>query len=800
MLDSALTLLVVILGAFWIGLALDYLPVTLGGTEMPWTARLVGLIVLAGLIGFIVTKMLMGRLRRPLPDDSLALLIERHHPSLGGRLVTAVQLNQVGRTGDTHSPELLQHVHDEAAKTIDQVDPTRIFQQKPLVKKSLVAAPLLFATVGLLLLSPGSFARAATRLTLFSDDPWPRRAHLEMVGVDLPSVTASGEDSIEPERITFDEHRTLRLPRGSNGALRIRARADEESELPVVCTVRYEMVPSEEPDSNPSGVADNTRTRGQSNMRRVGRVVDGYQSFLLDGPPLASLNDSLVFEVRGLDDRLSGFRIEAVTPPAITSMQVGVRYPSYLRDPAIGDHEFDRINDYQSGLRLAEGSGITLIATSSLPLGDTDVMVASINEEPISFELDYSDDRSELQIQIQIQIQSFTSAMTVSIVPRDANGISAQSPYRYFLGLVTDESPEIKVRLAGIGSAVTAIARIPVELQASDDYGIDQLVISVTPSTSDETRNLSVTKDLGETNPIEEKGAPKSAQIHPILNREGKANSELDLRDLIAAGTLGALAPGDAVNVLGEATDRYDLNGKHITRSEIYRLEIVTPEDLLALLERRELGLRSRLEQTITEARSLRDTLSLLERGFDEVEQGNSEKGVSGELATDSTKRKSTELETTRRNQVRRLRIQQCGLQANKTSEELTGIAQSLDDLLREMINNRVDSADRRERIGSGVRDPLREIVTGSLDQLKQEINAVETQLKTPTSAMKATRQAIVRSEEVLLQLTAVLERMLDLESYHEILDMVRGLIDDQDTLIDDTKRERKKRVLDLFQ
>ncbi len=33
--DSALAIAAVVLAAFWIGLALDYLPVQLGGTEMP---------------------------------------------------------------------------------------------------------------------------------------------------------------------------------------------------------------------------------------------------------------------------------------------------------------------------------------------------------------------------------------------------------------------------------------------------------------------------------------------------------------------------------------------------------------------------------------------------------------------------------------------------------------------------------------------------------------------------------------------------------------------------------------------
>jgi hypothetical protein len=45
-----------------------------------------------------------------------------------------------------------------------------------------------------------------------------------------------------------------------------------------------------------------------------------------------------------------------------------------------------------------------------------------------------------------------------------------------------------------------------------------------------------------------------------------------------------------------------------------------------------------------------------------------------------------------------------------------------------------------------------------------------------------------------------VLEKMLDLESFNEVLDMVRELIESQDGLIDETKKEQKRRVLDLFE
>ncbi len=757
--DSLLAIATVVLAAFWIGLALDYGPVLMGGTEMPPLARLILLIVVAVILLVIVTRLLIGRLRRPLPDDSLALLLERQHPHLGGRLVTTVQLNQSGRVHDSHAEELLKQVHKQATQAVDEVDTSRVFSWQPIVRKSMIVAPLLLASLILLIFSPAAFGRAAGRLTLLSNDPWPRRAKLEMIGVELPVITATDEEALAPEMVEFDEH-VIRLPRGSSGTLRIRAKADD-AEVPVVCTVYYRS---------------DDGTRGQSNMRRIGRVVDGYQSFVLDGPPLAGLSDSISLSVRGLDARLDDFRIEAVTPPAITNMNISVRYPDYLRPE--GASEFDLETGYQAGLRLREGSDVVLTATSSVPLGDTDVVLRNDAGEFQRVELIPSEDRR----QGQIVLDNFTASTAVRIVPRDQQGISAQSPYRYFLGVVTDETPEVQMRLLGIGTAVTAIAKIPLEVVAKDDYGIESLEVSVTQlAKEDEAAAIEgqAKSDAAETSPVEANGVDLALK----WDRDGNAKIEIDLRDLVSEQRMPELVPGGAIHVFAEANDGYDLGQSHLTRSELYRLEIVTPEKLLALLERRELGLRTRLEQTIDETRNLRDTLDLLRRrGFDAAADAESDEG-----------------DSTRAAQVRLLRVQQTGLQTNKTTEELTGIAASLDDLLQEMINNRVDSADRRERIGVGVRDPLKSIVSGPLQRLKDQIRAIEQSIETPPEASAKTKEAVQTAEDVLLQLTAVLEKMLDLESYNEILDMVRELIDDQNELLDETKAEQKKRVLDLF-
>ncbi len=782
--DATLAIIALVLLAFWFGLAVDYLPVRLGGTEMPRSARAILLLGLAVGVLALAGKLLWSRLRTPLRDDSLALLLERQHPELGGRLVTAVQLTQPLRRGDAHEPSLLGRVHSEAVAASESLKSNRIFRFEPLLRKAWVVGPLGVAAIVFALLSPNQFARAAGRLLLLSDSPWPRQAMLSMVGVELPSVTADENDVAPPSLVPF-ENKTLRLPQGSSGALRVTARADD-AVVPDVCTVYY---------------TTGGGTRGQANMRRVGRVVDGNQAFILDGPPLAGLTESVWISVRGLDARLDDFRIEAVPPPAITSMQIVSTDPDYLR-PSDKVPPTTRISEYQSGLRIREGSRVELVAKSTVVLGNVDVRLLRGNEDNATTGAIIDSDGKGFRI----LIENMRQPATVVVVPADATGITTQLPYRYFLGVIIDDEPEIEMRLRGIGTAVTPIARIPILGMATDDYGIESATIElngIQPTPADDATVEPQENGIATL----EAPAPGSVSKMPIApDRDGKFETYVDLRELAEQKKFIVPEPAKsgenpAVNLFGELSDRYNLAGRHQVKSELFRLEIVTADRLLALLERRELALRARLEQTIDETRGLRDSLDSIRRDVSQTDASPGAPDSALPAAQPEGGSDENKGETDARiEQITRLRAQQNGLQASKTSDELSGIAASLDDLLMEMQNNRVDSVDRRERIGMGVRDPLRAIVAGDLAKLREQIRAIEMVTADRTAVAEKSGQAVQTAEDVLLQLTAVLEKMLDLESYNEILDMVRELIENQDGLLDETKKEQKRNVLDLFE
>jgi hypothetical protein len=593
---------------------------------------------------------------------------------------------------------------------------------------------------------------------LISDVPWPRQADLRMVGIEVPMVSASEKGNGEALRLLEFDERVVRVARGGAATLRIEAEA-ENSIVPEVCTVYYRTA---------AGL------RGQANMRRVGRVRDGVQAFALDGPPLAGISEDIVLSVRGLDDRLDDYRIMAIDPPNITALDVEATYPEYLRSEGVGTAA-DFVTAYQPGLRLREGTSVRLVGKSSAQVasveaavtqGDsaTEIVPVEVAEDGLTFSLD---------------IQDVRAPTSVVMVPMDADQITAPSPYRYFLGVVADSAPNVQLRLLGIGNLVTPEVRIPFKGTATDDYGLTNLTVQLAP-VADQVESV--------------------VTVGAEADRVGEFDGAIDVRELTVEGKLPAPEPGVAFNIFGEATDGYDLGAAHVSRTDLLRLEVVPVDVLLAALERRELGLRTRLEQTISEMRTLRDSLDLLRReGWPTGSVSESTSVNFSLLQNEGKDGGGEESDADREVQLLRLRIQQSGLQATKTAEELRGIAASIDDILLEMINNRVDSPDRRDRIAAGVRDPLQLIVEGSLGRLRSEIDGLIPLAENRLEGPKAAGATVKTAEEVLLALEAVLEKMLDLESYNEVLDLVRGLIDKQGDLIEATEEQRKQALQDLF-
>jgi hypothetical protein len=298
------------------------------------------------------------------------------------------------------------------------------------------------------------------------------------------------------------------------------------------------------------------------------------------------------------------------------------------------------------------------------------------------------------------------------------------------------------------------------------------------------------------------------------LGREGALETELDFRELRSDPKPIELKPAAKLRLRVLADDRFKLGdeGPNLGTGELYELDVVTAEELLRLLESRELGLRRRFEQIIEETTELRDSLLRVK-----VELASADKD--GAPAKDAASKdaaakdagtprpagaepgdESPEGETAaqRAQSLRLLRVQRAIQQSQKSSQEVLGVALSFADIREELINNRVDTEDRKERLKEQIADPLRKIVAERFPALEKQLAELEKSLGDTKAAGPFSDAASEQSELLLAELGDVLQKMLDLETYNELLDIVRDLIKEQTDLLDKTRQQKKRQLLEL--
>jgi hypothetical protein len=81
------------------------------------------------------------------------------------------------------------------------------------------------------------------------------------------------------------------------------------------------------------------------------------------------------------------------------------------------------------------------------------------------------------------------------------------------------------------------------------------------------------------------------------------------------------------------------------------------------------------------------------------------------------------------------------------------------------------------------------------------EINGLERAAAKATAEEFSGRieKLIGQNNEIIVALNSILADMIELQDLNEIIDRVRGLLDEQSKLLDRSKEEQKKSVLDLL-
>lgn len=774
-----------VLLVFWVGAAIDYLPVRVGSDETPRAVRIAFLTIMAAGTAWLLFGWLLPRLLKRIENSSLALLVERQHPELGNRLITAVQVSNSATDvsdPDAHG-QMFERVLDEAASLMPGVNVEQLYRWRPLRYFQFVAYGGLLLTAIVAISSWAWFGQWTTRLFGLKDVPWPRSAVLRADWLQLPLPTFTGQLSAEQITLKFQDG-LVRVQSGSSPRLQVSADASAPR-LPEICTLHYRA-------------ADGTR--GRANLRRIGAPRDGWQQFHLDGPPLDTVAASMDIDIVGLDARLRNYRIEVVEPVVIVELQLECEYPDYLLDSLSTRPKRETV-PYRTGMKIPEGTICTLIGNCSSDLSLVEFTELSTSAEPSS-ELAVKQAKIDGG-EFRIALGEIVASKLVEIRPRDQYGLSAEQVLRYNIAVQPDMVPEVASRLEGIGLAITPVANLPIRGKVTDDHGIAQVAAE-----------MSVNESL--------------LPLIPLSLKDTQLSGEIDLQKMASEGQL-TLAPGVTIGLSIRGKDRYNLGGgEHIGRGQPQQLTVVTNDDLLKVLDRQELELRQRLEQIINELGQMRDVMESLVEQLTELETAWKQK-ASNSLATDfsvttgfattrglvqdgkaadeqaklleAQEKKAAEDLAAERQAIQRLSVlkaQQSQLQADKSRQELASIVNRVENLRLQLVNNRIDSVDRQQRLLEQVEKPLSALLAGEYGELDRQIGRLQNAV-TSGKGREPAELSAQSLEKIIATLEAIKASMLDIESFNEIVDLVRGLLDEQERLLKETEEAQSARVLEIF-
>jgi hypothetical protein len=732
--DGVAAALVLLGASFWISLAVDWF------FELPRPLRILELIGVGAALAYVLFRFLLERIFVRLADRNMAVLLERRFGQLRDSLLTTVELAEHPDHGAGFNPEMLAHTHRDALVATARIDLNQVFNTGPLVRRISLAVALVASFLVFAVAAGDALGTWARRCLLMSDELWPRRVHLAVQG--------------------FDPGGHLKIARGSDWELVVKADAAAGREIPEVVQVRYSTLEG---------------ARGRENMSREGIVLPGQGSFQNYAHTFKGVLAPLEFYVFGGDDRKGPLYLDVVDSPTISRMTLHCEYPSYMRREP-------RDIPVAGLVQLPRGTLITIEAEANKPLVSVQIDDVADENTPITHRLDVVAEHGAPRSSFKFSLARLDGDKTLLFTLVDADGIRSREAVRLALGAVNDEPPQVNVQLKGIGTAITPGARLPAGGEISDDYGLTKIWFEYQ---------------------VDDAPPQQQAFTAPVDGQEKLAVADvLEVRDL-------QLQPKQKLHWAVQAADAFTLDagpntaGPNVGSSQQYVLDVVTPEQLRSMLEARELMLRRRFETIVEELTETRNSLASLMIGPPDKPakpaDGSSKEAPAAAEPGREPGDAAPSGEDSRHGiapvmvQVERV-LQNC----QRSSHETLQVALAFDAIREEMVNNRVDTEELKTRLKDGVADPLKHIVEQMFPPLDEQLKKLVGQLSDLQAGPATQAGAVAQADAILVEMKQVLDKMLELETFNEVLDILRGIISTQEKVNAETKQKQRQKVRDL--
>jgi hypothetical protein len=329
--------------------------------------------------------------------------------------------------------------------------------------------------------------------------------------------------------------------------------------------------------------------------------------------------------------------------------------------------------------------------------------------------------------------------MEIELISRDAHLASA--PTTVAIGLKNDQPPRVTLGYSGVKLRVTSRARIPLTIDARDDYGVAgaQLAIKTEAPEASEAGNTAKMVTHATTQPL-------FGPVKPAHELEIQPKFDLDLEPM-------KLPVGSQVTVNASAADDCYL-GPQTTVSRPISFRVVAPEELFREILLRQQAERAKFRKQADEVQSMRGAMI---------------------LATSSDA--ITAL-------ARRHRAMQ---------HEVNRINTALAETLTEMRLNQLGTDEAYDLMQKNVLTPLQRL---NQDLLTPQKDALDALPPTDAAALAAVE---ARQDDEYKAMTDILHQMSQWDSFVDVLNQLNEIIKQQDQAEQKTKELKKKETEGIF-
>ncbi len=509
---------------FWAGFAIvltGLIALFMGEAIVDWLmplpnfVRIALLLVGIGVIGYLLYRYLVQPLRASLTLRDVALNVERNHPDLEDRLISAVQFGN-RESADPIESHMLQRLIEDTTERVKGIDFKATIDHSRTRKQVGIAALVIAACCVLALIFPTEIHTSLLRVLV----PWEKT------------------DPVLTTKLTV-EPGNARILRGKS--LPIHVTVTGKSADKVVLTYENAQV-----QNTPTSETESTQQ--QINMLQN---PDDKRGFAYE---IFNIETDIEYYIVANETTSERYTVEVFEMPKVTEISVAYAYPDYTGlKPVVqtGTGDIQAVAGTQAELKLITNKAIQS-ATFSLR---RDGKKRSFTErltgttEPVTTEMVISGGNT-LTTSIDVVEDGTYSVQLLCI-----DGFNNEIPIEYAVKAIPDEVPEVVIKEPGRDIKTTKLGEVEVIAEAMDDYGIAELKLMYRVG-SDALQEL-----------VMEATTPEPAPVDTRRRRVADGSYTFYLEEF-------DVEPGDIISYYARAVDNNTRTGPGEASSDIYFIEI----------------------------------------------------------------------------------------------------------------------------------------------------------------------------------------------------------------------------------